>query len=149
MNSIPAMAGNFFEQLNLEYWPIDRLIPYARNPRKNDEVVDRMVGAIREFGFRIPIVARSDGTVVDGHLRLKAARRLGMEEVPVVLADDLSDVKIKAFRILTHSTRLLRRRECADCPIPACLQFLAAADELRRGHAGNESKGLRLDGFVE
>ncbi|MEO5331329.1 MAG: ParB N-terminal domain-containing protein [Magnetococcus sp. YQC-5] len=88
--------------MTVEHWPLDRLIPYARNPRRNDEVVDRMVGAIREFGFRIPIVAKSDGTVVDGHLRLKAARRLGMEAVPVVLADDLSEAQIKAFRLLAN-----------------------------------------------
>ena len=70
------------------------LIEYARNPRKNDFVVDRMVSCIKEFGFRIPIVAKSDGTVVDGHLRLKAARKLGLEEVPVVIADDLSEAQI-------------------------------------------------------
>ncbi|MBF0097166.1 MAG: DNA modification methylase [Magnetococcales bacterium] len=90
--------------LQIEHWSLDRLTPYARNPRRNDEVVDRMVGAIREFGFRIPIVARSDGMVVDGHLRLKAARRLGMEEVPVVLADDLSEAQIKAFRLLANQS---------------------------------------------
>jgi hypothetical protein len=73
--------------LKVEQWPIDRLVDYARNPRKNDAHVDRMAGAIREFGFRIPICAKSDGTVVDGHLRLKAARKLGLTEVPVALAD--------------------------------------------------------------
>ena len=77
--------------LALEHWPTDRLVEYARNPRRNDYVVDRMCAAIREFGFRIPIVARSDGSVVDGHLRLKAARQLKLESVPVVLADDLSE----------------------------------------------------------
>ncbi|MBF0108744.1 MAG: DNA modification methylase [Magnetococcales bacterium] len=90
--------------LQIENWPLDRLTPYARNPRRNDEVVDRMVGAIREFGFRIPIVAKSDGLVVDGHLRLKAARRLGMVEVPVVLADDLTEAQIKAFRLLANQS---------------------------------------------
>ncbi len=88
--------------LALEHWPIDRLIEYARNPRRNDDVVDRMCAAIHEFGFRIPIVARSDGTVVDGHLRLKAARQLKLETVPVVLADDLSEAQIKAFRLLAN-----------------------------------------------
>jgi ParB-like chromosome segregation protein Spo0J len=63
------------EALKVEQWPIDRLIEYARNPRKNDAKVDQMAAAIREFGFRIPIVAKSDGSVVDGHLRLKAARK--------------------------------------------------------------------------
>jgi hypothetical protein len=61
-----------------------------------------MCSAIREFGFRIPIVARSDGTVVDGHLRLKAARRLELPTVPVVLADELSEAQIKAFRLLAN-----------------------------------------------
>jgi ParB-like chromosome segregation protein Spo0J len=58
-----------------------------------------MAAAIREFGFRIPIVAKSDGSVVDGHLRLKAARKLGLTEVPVALADELTDAQIKAFRL--------------------------------------------------
>jgi DNA modification methylase len=82
-----------------ETWPLERLIDYARNPRKNDHAVDRVAAAIKEFGFRVPIVAKSDGLVVDGHLRLKAARKLGLAEVPVVLADDLTDAQVKAFRI--------------------------------------------------
>ena len=90
--------------LKVETWPIDKLIPYARNPRKNDEQVDRMVSAIQEFGFRIPVVAKSDGSVVDGHLRLKAAQRLGMTEVPVALADELTDAQVKAFRLLANKS---------------------------------------------
>ena len=85
--------------LQHETWPIDKLIEYARNPRKNDHAVDRVAAAIREFGFRVPVVAKSDGTVVDGHLRLKAAKKLGLTEVPVVLADDMTDLQIKAFRL--------------------------------------------------
>jgi len=88
--------------LKTESWPIERLVPYARNPRKNDEQVERMVAAIREFGFRIPVVAKSDGTVVDGHLRLKAAQKLGLTEVPVALADELTDAQVKAFRLLAN-----------------------------------------------
>jgi DNA modification methylase len=85
--------------LAFETWPIDRLIEYARNPRKNDHAVDRVAAAIREFGFRVPIVAKSDGLVVDGHLRLKAAKKLGLAEVPVILADDMTDAQVKAFRL--------------------------------------------------
>ena len=88
--------------LKTESWPLDKLVPYARNPRDNDAQIARMAAAIREFGFRIPIVVRSDGTVVDGHLRLKAARQLGLAEVPVVLADELSDAQVKAFRLLAN-----------------------------------------------
>jgi DNA modification methylase len=83
---------------------INELIEYARNPRKNDAVVDRMVSCIKEFGFRIPIVAKSDGSVVDGHLRLKAAKKLGMTEVPVVIADDLTETQIKAFRLIANQS---------------------------------------------
>ena len=71
-----------------ELWTIDRFVPYARNPRKNDAAVDRMCSSIREFGFKIPVLARSDGDVVDGHLRLKAARKLGITEIPVILCDE-------------------------------------------------------------
>ncbi|WP_168464778.1 DNA modification methylase [Wolbachia endosymbiont of Ctenocephalides felis wCfeT] len=90
--------------LELHYYPIGNLIEYDRNPRKNDVVVNRMCASIREFGFRIPIVAKSDGTVVDGHLRLKAARKLGMESIPVVLSDNLSDAQTKAFRLLANES---------------------------------------------
>lgn len=83
----------------IEQWEIDRLIPYARNPRKNDHAVDKIASAIREFGFKVPIIAKSNGDVVDGHLRLKAAQKLGMDTVPVVIADDLTDAQVKAFRL--------------------------------------------------
>ncbi|MBD0392250.1 ParB N-terminal domain-containing protein, partial [Wolbachia endosymbiont of Pentalonia nigronervosa] len=90
--------------LELHYYPIKNLTEYDRNPRKNDVVVNKMCASIREFGFRIPIVAKSDGTVVDGHLRLKAARKLGMEEVPVILSDNLSEAQTKAFRLLANQS---------------------------------------------
>ncbi|KAG8174666.1 hypothetical protein JTE90_027137 [Oedothorax gibbosus] len=90
--------------LAIHYYPIENLVEYERNPRKNDDVVNRMCASIREFGFRIPIVAKSDGTVVDGHLRLKAARKLGMESIPVVLSDNLSDGQTKAFRLLANQS---------------------------------------------
>lgn len=86
-------------QLVVETWDIDRLRPYVSNPRKNDHAVERVAVAIKEYGFRVPIVARSTGEVVDGHLRLKAALSLGLKEVPVVLADDLTEAQIKGFRV--------------------------------------------------
>jgi DNA modification methylase len=86
-------------KMTLEYWPIEKLIPYARNPRKNDQGVDKAASWIKEFGFRVPILAKSDGTIVDGHLRLKAAKKLGITQIPVSLADDMTEVQIKAFRL--------------------------------------------------
>src|SRR5664279_2995646 len=86
----------------IQIWPIDRLVFYARNPRKNDAVVDRMCSSIREFGFKIPVLARSDGEVVDGHLRLKAARKLRIAEVPVILCDEWTAAQVKAFRLMVN-----------------------------------------------
>ena len=88
--------------IKIESWPIDRLVPYAQNPRKNDHVVSRMVAVIQEFGFRIPVVAKSDGELVDGHLRLKAALAMGLREIPVILADDLTPEQVRAFRLLAN-----------------------------------------------
>jgi DNA modification methylase len=90
--------------MEIKLLKIENLIEYARNPRKNDAVVDRMVSCIKEFGFRIPVVAKSDGSVVDGHLRLKAAKKLGITEVPVVIADDLTETQIKAFRLIANQS---------------------------------------------
>lgn len=89
-------------QMQIEYWDVEKLIPYARNPRKNDDAVPKMAGVIKEFGFKVPIVIKSDGSVIDGHLRLKAAQMLGMEQVPVVLADEWTPAQVKAFRLAVN-----------------------------------------------
>ncbi len=83
----------------LQHWPLDRLVEYERNPRKNDHAVAQTAAAIEQFGFRVPILAKSDGLIVDGHLRLKAARQLGLATVPVLLADDMTEAQLKAFRL--------------------------------------------------
>jgi ParB-like chromosome segregation protein Spo0J len=89
-------------ELKIEYRPLDFLVEYARNPRKNDPVVEKMASGIREFGFRYPILVKSDGSVVDGHLRIKAARKLGLKEIPTVCADDMTEAQIKAFRLYVN-----------------------------------------------
>jgi ParB-like chromosome segregation protein Spo0J len=92
----------------IELWPIEKLVFYARNPRKNDAAVDRMCSSIREFGFKIPVLARGDGEVVDGHLRLKAARKLGSwpggdtTAIPVILCDEWTPQQVKAFRLMVN-----------------------------------------------
>src|SRR5881227_981143 len=88
--------------LQIQIWAIDKLVFYVRNPRKNDAAVDRMVASIKEFGFKIPVLARSDGEVVDGHLRLKAARKLGIAEIPVILCDEWTPTQVKAFRLMVN-----------------------------------------------
>ena len=87
---------------SIAQWPIERLVEYPRNPRKNDSAVDRMCGSIREFGFEIPCLVRSDGEVIDGHLRLKAARKLGFTEIPVILCDEWTPAQVKAFRLMVN-----------------------------------------------
>jgi DNA modification methylase len=95
-------------QLEIQIWPIDKFVFYARNPRKNDPAVDRMCASIREFGFKIPVLARSNGEVVDGHLRLKAARKLGswpggdITGIPVILCDEWTPAQVKAFRLMVN-----------------------------------------------
>ena len=89
--------------VSVEIWPIDRLVPYARNPRKNDAAVDRMAASIQEFGFKVPILARTrTGEIVDGHLRLKGAVKLGYTEAAVIPCDDWTDAQVKAFRLLAN-----------------------------------------------
>src|SRR3954454_15802101 len=90
------------DTLQIQNWRIDKLVFYARNPRKNDAAVDRMCSSIREFGFKIPVLARSDGEVVDGHLRLKVAKKLRIGEIPVILCDEWTLAQVKAFRLLVN-----------------------------------------------
>ncbi|MGT2800814.1 ParB N-terminal domain-containing protein [Streptococcus marmotae] len=78
---------------------VDELRPYSKNPRKNDGAVDPVANSIEEFGFKVPIVATSDGEIINGHTRYKAAKKLKLETVPVIVADDLSEEQIKAFRL--------------------------------------------------
>jgi DNA modification methylase len=101
---MPSVSGvvPIATEHKIELWPIDRLREYARNPRKNDMAVDRMCSSIREFGFKIPCLVRSDGEVVDGHLRLKAARKLGIIEIPVILCDEWTPAQVKAFRLMVN-----------------------------------------------
>ncbi len=80
------------------------LKPYEKNPRKNDDAVRYVANSIKEFGFRVPIVIDSDNTIVCGHTRWKASKLLKMETVPCVIADDLTEEQIKAFRVADNKT---------------------------------------------
>lgn len=81
---------------------VNDITPYEHNPRKNDDAVDAVAASIKEFGFKVPIVVDKDGIIVAGHTRLKAAKKLGMEQVPCIVADDLTDEQIKAFRLVDN-----------------------------------------------
>ena len=73
--------------------------PYANNPRKNDQAVDAVASSIREFGFKVPVVIDKNGEIIAGHTRYKAAKKLKLKEIPCIIADDLTQEQIKAFRL--------------------------------------------------
>ena len=83
---------------------LDEIKPYERNPRKNDEAVKYVAASIKEFGFKVPLVIDSDGVIVCGHTRYKAAKQLGLPTVPCIMADDLTPEQIKAFRLADNKS---------------------------------------------
>src|SRR5439155_13773349 len=90
--------------MKVELRPITSIRPYENNPRINDQAVDAVAASIREFGFRQPIVIDEAGVIVVGHTRYKAALKLGLKKVPVIVAKDLTPEKIKAYRIADNKT---------------------------------------------
>ena len=113
------------KNLNVKMTPIEDVVPYEKNPRLNDQAVDAVANSIREFGFKVPIVVDSKGVVVSGHTRLKAAKTLGLAEVPVIVADDLDDTKIKAFRLADNKVA-----ELADWDESLLIKELEELDDL-------------------
>lgn len=85
--------------MQIIYKRLDEIKPYPNNPRANDNAVEPVVRSIQEFGFKVPIVLDKNGVIVAGHTRYKAANKLDLETVPCVVADDLTDEQIKAFRL--------------------------------------------------
>jgi len=85
---------------HIEHWPLERLTPYAANPRTHTpQQIDQIAASIKEFGFVNPILVSADGTIIAGHGRLEAARKLGMETVPVIVLDHLTDAQRRALVI--------------------------------------------------
>lgn len=84
--------------------PVSEIKPYAKNPRINDGAVKAVAESIREYGFKQPIVIDKDGVIVAGHTRLKAALMLGLDTVPVIVADDLTPEQVRAFRLVDNKT---------------------------------------------
>lgn len=78
---------------------LNKIKPYERNPRRNDDAVSYVAASIREFGFKVPIVVDKNGIIVAGHTRYKAAKQIGLKEVPCIVADDLTEEQVNAFRL--------------------------------------------------
>lgn len=92
--------------MNVEiiYQKVDNLIPYENNPRLNDSAVEAVASSIKEFVFKNPIVVDGNNTIINGHTRLKAAKELGIEKVPTIIAKDLTPDQVKAFRLADNKT---------------------------------------------
>lgn len=84
--------------------PLDEIIPYENNPRKNDRAVDAVAESIKNFGFKVPIIVDSENVIVAGHTRLRAAEKLGLKTVPVIRADDLTEEQVTAYRLADNKT---------------------------------------------
>ena len=81
------------------YKNLNEIRPYEKNPRKNDNAVEYVANSIKQFSFQQPIVIDKNGVIVAGHTRYKASKKLGLEKVPCIIADDLTDEQIKAYRL--------------------------------------------------
>lgn len=88
--------------MEIVYKKLEDLKPYENNPRYNDEAVQYVAKSIEDFGFKVPLVISKDNTIVAGHTRYKASLELGLKEVPCIIADDLDEEQLKAFRLVDN-----------------------------------------------
>lgn len=124
--------------------PIEWLRPYENNPRNNEQAVEAVANSIKEFGFKVPIVATPDGGIVNGHTRFKAAKFLKLKTVPVLIADDLTEEQIKAFRLADNKTG-----ELADWDIELLYSELDDLTGFDMTMFGFEDIDFSLDDFEE
>lgn len=92
------------QDIKIIYKNIDELVPYENNPRDNTAAIDAVAASIKEFGFKNPIIIDGDNVIVAGHTRLKAAQKLKIQNVPCVVADDLTQEQVNAFRLADNKT---------------------------------------------
>jgi DNA modification methylase len=103
--------------MNIQLRPIESITPYAKNPRRNDGAVDAVARSLKEFGWRQPIVVDKDQVIVVGHTRWKAAKQLGMTEVPVHVATELTPEQAKAYRLADNQTATIAEWDMELLPI--------------------------------
>lgn len=96
--------------MNIIDKPIDELIPYANNPRHNDDAVFAVANSISQFGFKVPVIVDKENVIVCGHIRYKAAQKLRLKTIPCIIADDLTPDQINAFRLADNKTAELDPR---------------------------------------
>lgn len=124
--------------------PLGWLTPYENNPRNNDEAVEPVANSISEFGFKVPIVATSDGEIINGHTRWKAAKKLKLKTVPVIIADDLTEEQVRAFRLADNKVA-----EIAQWDIELLLSEIESVDNLDMTLFGFTDSDYTLDDFED
>lgn len=112
----------------IEQRPIEAVRPYPNNPRNNKKAVAAVAASIKEFGFKVPIVVDTAGVIITGHTRREAAISLGMKTVPVIVADDLTEAQIRAFRLADNKVS-----EFSEWDEDALAEELAQLDEAALG----------------
>lgn len=122
---------------------IAEIKPYDRNPRNNDGAVDAVAASIKEFGWQQPIVVDRDGVIVAGHTRYKAAQKLKCKEVPVVVAENLTDEQVKAYRLADNKTGELAGWDFSA--LEEELAGLAQIDMSQFGFADPEAEDFNID----
>jgi len=137
--------------MQIELRPIDQIKPYPGNPRQNDEAVAAVAASLKEFGWRQPIVVDTEGVIIVGHTRLKAAQKLGLTQVPVHVATDLTPAQVKAYRIADNATNEIAEWDYQLLPIElSALQDMHFdigtlgfdQEELKRIMSGDVQEGL-------
>lgn len=122
---------------------IKNLIEYENNPRNNDEAVPFVAESIRQFGFKVPVIVDADNVIVAGHTRVKAALQLGLKSVPCIVADDLTEEQVKAFRLADNKVG-----EIAEWDYDSLQKELAEIENIEMQDLGfAEVEGLDFDQF--
>lgn len=129
--------------MKVEAKSIDEIKPYENNPRDNDDAVNAVANSIKEFGWQQPIVVDIGGVIIAGHTRYKAAKKLGLKTVPVVVAKDLTEEQVKAYRLADNKSG-----ELADWDFGKLNTELQVIDDLDMTKFGFDESDLKLaDGW--
>lgn len=123
---------------------LSEIKPYEHNPRHNENAVDKVAASIREFGFQSPIIVDKNKVIIAGHTRYMAAKKLGLKDVPVIIADNLSEEQVKAYRIADNKTA-----EFSDWDFNALSAELSEITSIDMGNFGFEMETISPDDFGE
>lgn len=128
------------KKIQINYVSLNLLKPYKNNPRINDDAVESVAKSIKEFGFKVPLVIDKDFNIVCGHTRYKASQQLGLEEVPCIVADDLTPSQLKAFRLADNKVS-----EMASWAYDKLEQELSQISDIDMSEFGFDLDDLDLD----